>query len=80
VEPILREQFRQQMILSSFYTYRNITNDELKKYMQFYVSDTGKKEIEITGKALGHVLKEWIADVGAKIMVLAKEEAEKQKN
>jgi hypothetical protein len=63
MKPTLKEAFRQQMILSSFYTYRNISNEELNVYTKFYESELGQKEITITGAALGDVLKQWFDDV-----------------
>ena len=77
MKPTLKEAFRQQVILSSFYTYRNISNEELNVYIKFYESELGQKEIKITGAALGDVLKQWFDDVAKKLVVLAKEESGK---
>lgn len=77
MKPTIKETLRQQIILSSFYTYRNISNDELRVYIKFYESELGQKEIKITGAALGHVLKQWFDDIGIKLITMAKEESEK---
>ena len=77
MKPTIKEAFRQQIILSSFYTYRNISNDELSVYIKFYESELGQKEIKITGAAFGHVLKQWFEEVGKKVIILVKEETEK---
>jgi len=71
IRPTLRDAMRENMILTSLYTYRNISDGELTQYIEFYKSDTGKTEIDISGKALAHVLKQWIVIVGEKITALA---------
>lgn len=76
IRPLIQESMRQQMILSSFYSYRNISNEELGKYIDFYKSNVGKKEIEVTGNAFAFVLKQWFVNVGEKIITLAKKESE----
>lgn len=78
-KPLLKEEFRKQMILSSFYSYRNLSNDELKEYIAFYKTEAGQKEIEITGSALSHVLNLWFATAADKIFAYAKAESEKCK-
>jgi hypothetical protein len=66
--PVIQEGFRQQMILTSFYVYRNISDKELADYIRFYDSDLGRREIRITGDALGHVLKQWFAEFGRRLV------------
>ncbi len=72
IQPIMKDAFREQMIMTSFYTYRNISNREMAKYIQFYGSESGQKEIRITGNAMGYVLKQWFADVGRSLVLLEK--------
>jgi len=79
IKPLIKEEFRKQMILSSYYTYRNLSNDELKEYIAFYKTKTGQKEIEITGSALSHLLNQWFAVAADKILAYAKTESEKCK-
>jgi len=67
---VIQETMRQQMIFSSFYSYRNISGKELMKYIDFYESETGKKEIKVITNALGFVFKKWSLDVGEKIIAL----------
>ena len=69
----MKEGLRQQLILSSFYTYQNISNEELVEYIQFYKSDSGKKEIAIINKALTAILRSWFLEVGERLADLAKE-------
>ena len=78
MKPTIKEAFRQQIILSSYYTYRNITDDELRSYIKFYESELGQREIDITGAALSNVLKLWFDDVARKLILFAKEESEKR--
>jgi len=79
LRPMLKEEFRKQMILTSYYSYRNITNDELKEYIAFYKTAAGQKEVEITGSALAHVLNQWFVSAADKIIAYAKSESEKCK-
>jgi hypothetical protein len=72
--PMLKESFRQQMIMTSFFTYRNISDEELQKYIEFYKTPLGQKEIEITGKALSTVLKQWFFNVGQKLLKPAQQD------
>lgn len=75
-KPVIQNSLRQQMILSSFYSYRNISNEELIKYIEFYKSHTGKTEINVVGNAIANVLKQWFVDVTEKIIILEKEGSE----
>lgn len=56
--PMIREQLRQQMILSSLYTYRDFTDDELKQYIAFYESDSGSRYNDAVAAAIGAVLEQ----------------------
>lgn len=75
MQPAMKDAFRQQMILSSFYTYRNISNRELTRYIHFYASETGQKEIQVTGNALGYVLRQWFSEVSRNLILLHKGKA-----
>jgi hypothetical protein len=69
IQPAMKDAFRRQMILSSFFTYRNISNRELTRYIHFYASDTGQEEIRVTSNALGYVLKKWFSEVSRNLVV-----------
>ncbi len=73
-KPAIQNSLRQQMILKSFYAYRNISNEELIKYIEFYKSNTGKTEINVVGMAITNVIKQWFVDVTEKLIVLEKED------
>ncbi|MDA8126987.1 MAG: hypothetical protein M0009_17590 [Deltaproteobacteria bacterium] len=79
LRPIMKEGLRKQMVLSSFYIYRNLSNAELREYIAFCKTETGKKEIEITGGALSYVLSQWFAVATDKILAHSETEAEKSK-
>lgn len=68
VRSMLEGSLRQQMTLSSYYTYRNISDEELRQYIAFYKGETGKREIEITGGALVYVLGNWFSEVGQRLV------------
>ena len=72
MQPAMKDAFRQQMILSSFYTYRNISSRELTRYIHFYATETGQEEIRITGNALGYILKQWFSEVSRNLILLHK--------
>ena len=74
----IQEGFRNQMVLTSFYTYRNISDEELGEYIKFYDSELGRKEIKITGDAIGHVFNCWFENFGEKLVTLAEEESGKR--
>ena len=78
MEPLLKETYRQQLILSLFYIYRNISNEELKEYMVFYKSNIGKRTIDVNGKAIAFVLEQWTASLEEKLVILAREEFEEK--
>ena len=78
-KPLLKETYRRQMILSLFYIYRNVSNEELKEYMMFYKSNIGKREIEVKGKAIAFVLEQWQLDLKEELIILAREEFENSK-
>ncbi len=63
LRPVLKENLRRQVILMSFYTYRNISDDELKEYIRFYQTPLGQQEVEITSNAIRHFLAEWFGEV-----------------
>lgn len=75
IEPGLR----QQVILGSFYSYRDISNSDLTKYIEFLTSKNGIEFTEIGYDAIAFVLSEYFADAGEEIAQLAKSETTAQK-
>jgi len=70
---------REQMVLESYYTYRNITDAELAAYIGFYETDLGQTEIEKTGEALTYTLKNWFDTFVERVIARAQAEAQKRK-
>jgi len=66
-------------VLESYYTYRNITDGELKAYIGFYETELGQTEIEKTGEALTYTLKNWFDTFVERVIALAQAEAQKRK-
>lgn len=74
MKPVIEASMRQKIVLMSFYTYRNITDEEIQAYTELYKSETGKKEIEIVGSALSKILTTWLSAAGEKIASFVDEE------
>jgi hypothetical protein len=68
MQAMIQGALRQQMTLTAYYTYRNISNMELQKYIAFYKTKTGQKEIDTTGGALVHVMGNWFTEVGQQLL------------
>lgn len=52
--PMLRQQLWQQLLLSAYYTYRDFTAAEIRAYINFLESDTGRQYSE-AAKGIGEV-------------------------
>ncbi len=74
IRAMMRGALRQQMTLTAYYTYRNISNAELQEYITFYKGKTGQQEIDITGGALIHVMGNWFTEVGQRLLPPAPQE------
>ncbi|MDX1453244.1 MAG: hypothetical protein R3183_11855 [Oleiphilaceae bacterium] len=48
IAPIMKEQMRQYVLLSSYYTYRELSDSEFKAYNEFLASDAGKAYFEVS--------------------------------
>lgn len=70
---------REEMVLESYYTYRNITDAELAAYIGFYETELGQTEIEKTGEALIYTLKNWFDGFVERVIARAQAEAQKRK-
>ena len=67
MKPMLKGQMNQQMIMTSFYIYRNITPAELNEYTDFYKTELGKHELDLTWAAFTQVFTDWSTKVGTKL-------------
>lgn len=63
MRPMILDSMREKFILSSLYTYRNLTDKELSRYTAYYESETGRKELDLTIKAFSHVFSKWFERV-----------------
>ncbi len=52
-------QMEQQMIMVSYFLYRDITDHDLTKYVDFYKTDLGQKEIKVMYGAIGQAMTSW---------------------
>lgn len=68
MKPVLEKVMRQQTILSSLYTYRNISNDELEQYIKFLTSKNGVEFYDIAIKAVSYTLNQTFIDIDEKII------------
>ncbi len=55
---MMDQALEQQMFISSLFVYRNLSDKELQKVMDFYQSDAGKSEISVLRDALAKMLKD----------------------
>ncbi|MBC3764995.1 hypothetical protein [Neptunicella marina] len=75
MEPMLQGAMQQQMVLTSYYIYRDISDEDLAKYAQFYQTDLGKKYLSIMYGAIGTALGNWGTDF---VNLMVKQDTEKQ--
>jgi len=61
MEPMMRESIWQQMLLTSHYSYRDFSDDELSEYIKFIDSDIGKKYVSV-GENVIHVFTKIFTD------------------
>ncbi|GLX82860.1 DUF2059 domain-containing protein [Thalassotalea eurytherma] len=55
----MRPAFEQQMVLSSYYLYQDISNEDLATYMTFFEQPAGEKYLATMYDALGEALNTW---------------------
>lgn len=55
----LSQQMESQVVLTSFYLYRNISNDELNEYAAFFESELGQRETALITKSLSVAISAW---------------------
>lgn len=58
IETMMHQAFEKQMFLSAMFIYRDISNEELKKVIQFYQTPAGEAERIIVTDAMSEMLKE----------------------
>ncbi|GAA4887733.1 hypothetical protein [Ferrimonas pelagia] len=55
----LRPMMEQQMYLTSYYLYRDISDQDLSEYTQFYRSELGQHEVGVAKGAVAEMLMQW---------------------
>lgn len=59
METMMRPAFEQQMVLSSYYIYQEVSNVDLQQYGQFYQTELGKRYMDVLIDALSYALDDW---------------------
>ena len=68
IESMLRGSLKEQVTTALSYSYRNITDKELKEYTAFYKTDIGKKENQAKGKGFAQAIKTSFSNLQEKIV------------
>lgn len=61
---IMKPQLDQQMKMVSYYVYRDVSEQDLAKYMDFYKKELGQKELSLMYSAIGEGVANWSARLG----------------
>ncbi len=67
MKPMLAGQMNQQMIMTSFYIYRNVSTEQLNEYADFYKSELGQHELDLMWAAFNETFKDWSVKVGTQL-------------
>jgi len=67
LKPMLEQSMGQQITLSTFYTYRNISNADLEKYIAFLSSDSGQRFQDIGIEAISYTLNQFFAGLAQEL-------------
>jgi len=73
LRPALAKGLQQQMIYGSFYTYRNLSDDELEGYIAYLSGEVGQGFTAVMSKGLVHVFAESFAGAAEELAELATE-------
>jgi len=68
VRPTIEKQIEQNIRISTYYTYRNISNEDISTYITFLRSNSGSQFNKIGTQAITHVLVDYFGDVGKKLV------------
>lgn len=75
MEAMLRPALDQQMVMMSYYLYRDINDAELSDYIRFYNEPLGKKEMDIIFASMTKAMKLWGEDISVAMADDIKESA-----
>ena len=68
MKPMLQAQMKQQMIMTSYYIYRNVSPEQLDEYTAFYQSELGSHELDLSWSAIEESFKPWSKRLGAEML------------
>ncbi|NVK24620.1 MAG: DUF2059 domain-containing protein [Gammaproteobacteria bacterium] len=56
---MMKPALEQQMILASYYVYRDMSNEELAQYGGFYQKEIGKKHMSLIVESVSYAMNDW---------------------
>lgn len=59
MESVLKPTLEQQMIMVSYFVYRDINDEDFEQYSQFYQQELGQKELSLMYEAMGETMAYW---------------------
>jgi len=68
IRPAIEKQMEQNIRISTYYTYRNIANEEISAYIAFLRSESGSQFTQIATRAVTNVLVDYFSEVGRKLV------------
>lgn len=68
MESMLKPALEQQMIMVSYFIYRNINDKDFQKYSEFYQQELGQKEISLMYETMGAAMVYWVDNMSKEIM------------
>lgn len=63
MESMLKPTLEQQMIMVSYFIYRDINDEDFDKYSKFYQQELGQKELSLMYEAMGEAMTYWAATI-----------------
>ena len=68
IRPAIERMMEQNIRVATYYTYRDISNEELSAYIAFLNSESGSQFNKIGTKAITQVLVDYFSEVGEKLV------------
>ncbi len=68
IRPTIEKQMKQNIRLSAYYTYRDISNEDIRAYIAFLRSESGSQFNKIGTQAITQVLVDYFSEVGKKLV------------
>jgi hypothetical protein len=67
IRPTIEKQMEQNIRISTYYTYRDISNEEISAYIAFLKSESGSQFNRIGTQAITQVLVDYFSEVGKEL-------------